>query len=66
MNLVLFKWAIPGLFFVYFCLFKQTLQFLQKNKGEKMSIQYMALGFELMTFGTRVSSNNQGFVKKKV
>ena len=25
-----FKWANPGLFFVYFCLFKQTLQFLQQ------------------------------------
>ena len=24
------KWANPGLFFVYFCLFKQTLQFLQQ------------------------------------
>ena len=26
----LIKWAIPGLFFIYFCLFKQTLQFLQQ------------------------------------
>ena len=24
------KWAIPGLFFVYFRIFKQTLQFLQQ------------------------------------
>ena len=25
-----FKWANPGLFLFYFCLFKQTLQFLQQ------------------------------------
>ena len=25
------KWAIPGLFFVYFHLFKQSLQFLQQK-----------------------------------
>ena len=30
-----FKWAIPGLFFIYFCLFKQTLQFLQQIYVEK-------------------------------
>ena len=29
-HLSFFKWAIPGLFFVNFCLFKHTLQFLQK------------------------------------
>ena len=49
MDLVLFKWAIPGLFFVYFCLFKQTLQFLQQIYV-KMSIQYTVLGFEPTTF----------------
>ena len=43
------KWANPGLFFVYFRLFKQTLQFLQQI-NVKMSIQYPALGFELTTF----------------
>ena len=26
-----FKWATPGLFFVYFCLFKHTLLFLQQT-----------------------------------
>ena len=52
-----FKWAIPGLFFVYFCL---LLQFLQQ-KMWKMSIQYTVLGFEPTTFGTWVSSHNQGF-----
>ena len=43
------KWANPGLFFVYFRLFKQTLQFLQQI-NVKMSIQYPAPGFELTTF----------------
>ena len=26
----IFKWAFPGLFFIYFCTFKQTLHFLQQ------------------------------------
>ena len=29
-NSDFFKWALPGLFPVYFCLLKQTLQFLQQ------------------------------------
>ena len=29
------KWANPGLFFVYLCLFKQTLQFFRTHKCEK-------------------------------
>ena len=29
------KWANPGLFFVYFCLFNKTLQFLQKINVKK-------------------------------
>ena len=41
----------PGLICVYFCLFKQTLQFL-KQMYVKMSIQYMVLGFEPTTFRT--------------
>ena len=37
---IFFKWAIPGLFFVNFCLFKQTLQFLkQTNITSPSSIQ---------------------------
>ena len=44
--------------FVYFRLYKQTLQFLQQTNVKKMSIQYMALGFELTTFGIQVSSHN--------
>ena len=51
--------AIPGLFFVYFRLFKQTLQFLQQIYMKNvMTIQYMASGFKPTTFGTRVSSLN--------
>ena len=51
-DVILFlKWANPGLFFVYFRLFKHTLQFLQQI-NVKMSIQYTVLGFELTTFGT--------------
>ena len=43
------KWANPSLFFIYFCLFEQKLQFLQQI-NVKMSIQYPVLGFELTTF----------------
>ena len=39
------KWANPGLFFVYFRLFKQTT-----NMNVKMTIQYPAPGFVLTTF----------------
>ena len=45
------KWAIHGLFFIYFRLFKPTLQFLQQICIKK-SIQYMLLGFEPTTFRT--------------
>ena len=34
-EFVFFKWASLGLFFVYFCLFKQTLQFLQQINGKR-------------------------------
>ena len=37
-----FKWAIPGLFFVYFCLFKQTLQFLQQINVKNVHPEYGA------------------------
>ena len=45
------KWANPGLFFIYFRLFYSKYMW-------KMSIQYTVPGFELMTFGTWVSSHN--------
>ena len=51
-KIYIFKWAIPGLFFVYFSLFKQTLQFLYQIFVNKMSIQYLVLGFEPTTFRT--------------
>ena len=42
-------WAL----FVYFCLFKQTIQFLhQINVKNVMTIPYLAPGFEPTTFGT--------------
>ena len=46
-----------GLFFIYFRLFKQTLQFLLQYMW-KMSIQYMVVRFEPKVFRTRVSSHN--------
>ena len=52
-----FKCAIPGLFFVYFLLLKQTFQFLSNKYLWKMSVQYMVLGFELTTIRTWVSSH---------
>ena len=52
-----FKWANPGHFFIYFRLFKHTLQFFQQI-NVKMSIQYMVQGLELMTFSTWDSSHN--------
>ena len=39
-------------FFDYFCLLKQTLQFLQQKYVKNvMTIQYTALGFKPATFG---------------
>ena len=53
------KWAILGLFFVYFSLFKQTLLFLQQKYVKKiMTIQYTVTGFKPTTFETQVSSHN--------
>ena len=46
LNNSVFKWAIPGLFFIYFRLFKQTT-----NICDKMSILYTVLGFELTPLG---------------
>ena len=51
------KWAIPGIFFVYFRLsiyYKQNITFLQPIKV-KISIQYMVVGFEATTFRTWIS-----------
>ena len=48
----------PRPLFIYFRLFKHTLQILQQIGMWKMCIQYMVTGFELKTFGTLVSSDN--------
>ena len=45
------KWANHGLFFIYFRLFKHTIQYLQKINMKK-SNQYTVPGFELTTFRT--------------
>ena len=50
--------AIPGLFFIYFRVFKQTLQFLQQIGVWKKSIQYTVPGFEPTTFVKWVSFHN--------
>ena len=53
LKLIIFLWANPGLFFIYYRLFKHTLQFLQQiNVKNVISIQCTVLGFELTTFGT--------------
>ena len=56
--IIIFKWANPGLFFVYFqSFFTQTMQFLQQIKMKNvMSIHYMALGIKSMTSQTWVIS----------
>ena len=47
---VFFKWANPGLFFVYFRCFQANNTFFTTNQCENvMSIQYTAPGFELTT-----------------
>ena len=40
--------TIPSLVCVYFCPFKQTLQFFTTNMCEEVSIQYTVLGLEPM------------------
>ena len=45
MKYVFFKWAIPGLFFVYFCYFQINITIFTTNICEKMSIQYTQVGW---------------------
>ena len=54
--IIFFKWANPGLFFVYFWSY-QTIQFLQQI-NVKMSIQYKVPGFQPMTFQTGDVTHN--------
>ena len=54
----IFKWAIPGHFFIYFrSSTKKNYNFSNKSMW-KMSIQYMVLGFEPTTSWKRVYSHN--------
>ena len=54
------KWAIPGLFFIYFQSFSYKLyNFYNKSMWKYvMSMQYPAPGFEPTTLGMWVSSHN--------
>ena len=56
-----FKWANPGLFFIYFWSFQTNNTNFTTNKSEKMSIQYTAPGFEPTT-----SWLDQGFRPSKI
>ena len=48
-----YKWANPGLFFVYFrCFQTNIITIFTTNISEKMSIQNTVPGFEPTTFGT--------------
>ena len=47
--LYFFKWANPGLFFVYFRYFQTNNTIFAANHREKMSIQYTAPGFKPTT-----------------
>ena len=50
------KWAILGLFFVYFRIFKQTLKFLQQINVKKWPSRTRCRDSNSQTFITRVSS----------
>ena len=53
-----FKWAKSGLFFIYFCSFQTNNTIFTSNQCEKMSIQYLATGFEPTTFRTWFITHN--------
>ena len=55
MAITLIKWAIPGLFFINFCLFKQTLQFLQQKYVEKCYV-HPVYGTRIWTHGLQNTS----------
>ena len=56
-NLDIKKWAILGLFFVYFRLFKQTLQFLQIYV--KKCYDHLSYGARIWTHDLRTTSRLQ-------
>ena len=51
-----FKWAIVGLFFIYFQCFSNNQHIFYNKFMWKMSIQYTVPGFELTTFWLWVTS----------
>ena len=53
---VFFKWAIVGLFFIYFQCFSSNQHIFYNKFMWKMSIQYTVPGFELTTFWLWVTS----------
>ena len=53
-----FKWAILGLFFTHFWSYPHKLYNFYKEIMWKMSIKYLAMGFELRASWTRVFSHN--------
>ena len=53
-----FKTGRPRPLLLLFSSFQTNITILTTNICEKISIQYMVLGFELTAFGTRVSSQN--------
>ena len=59
LSIFFVKWAIPGLFFVYFRSFSNKQNnFYNKSMWKNVkSIQYLAPGFEPTTFGSWVSSH---------
>ena len=50
--ILFFKWANPGLSFVYFQSFQTNNTIFTTNQCEKLSIQYAVPGFEPTTFST--------------
>ena len=57
-SFLFLKMRQPWLLFRLFLSFKTKITILKTNKCEKTSIQYPALGFELITFWLRVFSLN--------
>ena len=56
-NIVLQKMDHSRPLFRLFLSFQTNITILTTNKCEEISIQYTGMGFELTTFGTRVSSH---------
>ena len=55
-QMYFFKWAIPGLFFVYFWSFQTSIAIFTTYQCENMSIQYHVLGSKPTSSWTRVVS----------